>query len=494
MKKLLTFLLVASMIVAMFVVPAAAADDTVNYEEEFDFLEKAPNINGKVEKGEYGVLPVNSYPEDKEQFVDNEGHSARADEISFDFYAGWDADNLYMAWVVTGPYGGVPEIDHNNDGTAWNDADTGYMWQYSCIQFIFTPGVPESGKTAYQTSDYGGDYLEVGLALTAEGNSAKIAWCKPTAAQALDPNEWTSNIVRDGDTITYEVAIPWGKSGLSEVGNGAKFGLTYAVAAQEDYNVASGMIEWQNGVLGGKKADNAAVITLTGNEEIEKSEISHEPALQDGALPSDAKDAVLLAIDGVNIGITGEMAYIYNDPSAISGNNNNWATSILLAPVEGEDGYYTVVETKTGSGEAYSFDSEIADGMIAYIAHSDGEGAGADRSAATKALVVGDKVGLFGVDLEAGALTYKNATLYVVPAETGDESSEVVDESSEAVSEEESSEAVSEEESTATSTTTSESTDTTDEESSSAWIWIVIAVVAVVVVVVVVIVIKKKKA
>ena len=50
MKKILSFLLVATMLVAMFVMPSAA-EDSVNYEAEFPFVDKAPKIDGTVKKG-----------------------------------------------------------------------------------------------------------------------------------------------------------------------------------------------------------------------------------------------------------------------------------------------------------------------------------------------------------------------------------------------------------------------------------------------------------
>lgn len=510
MKKLLAFLLVATMIVAMFAIPAAA-EDTVNYEEEFKFVKKAPSVDGKVAKGEYGTLPVHTYPEDKEQFVDNEHNQYAESDWDFEFYGAWDKDYIYMAWVLnTETHVGIPEIDHEKDSAAdgiFNEEDYGYMWMYSCVQFIFTPGAPAKGETAYQSGQYGGDYLEVGLALTAENNPIRIAWSKPLNSPNLDPNEWDAAIVRDdaAKTTTYEVRIPWSKTGVDEIGNGAQFGFTYAVAAQE-YNTKPGMIEWQNGVLTAKDADSAAVITLTGNKDIQKEENSHEvPTVTktEGTLPDAAKDAVQIVIDGVNTSISGEKAYLYTDPSKVAENNNGWATSILLKPVDGEEGVYEVVETKTGSGATFSFDSEIADGMLAISVHSDGTGVGKDRAEAAKALGVGNKLGLFGVDLEKADTLYTNAMLYVIGGEsTGDtsteESTETSTEESTEASVEESTEA-SVEESTATSTeeSTATSEDTSapvvEEEGSLLWLWIVIGVVVVAGVVVAVIVLKKKK-
>jgi hypothetical protein len=511
------------MIVAMLAIPAAA-EDTVNYEEEFKYTKKAPKVDGKVDKGEYGTRPVHSFKDAKDQFIygTKAGHEHDGyDESDWDvdFYAAWDEENLYMAWVVnTEVHVGMPEQDYNNDG-AWNvEGDSNYMWEYSCLQFILTPGAPESGVKKYQTAEWSGDYLEVGLALTAENNAIRAWWSKPTLSQSLDVNDWDAAIERDDakKTTIYEVRIPWNKSGVDAFGDGAQFGLTYAVAAQE-YKVKRGMIEWQDGCLGGKNADNAAVITLTGNKDVPIQENSKDAPTEnktEGTLPEAAKDAIQLGIDGVNISISGEKAYLYTDPSVIGENNNTWATSILLKPVEGD--VYEIVETKTGNGATFSFDSEIEDGMIAFSVHSDGSGVGKERSELARALGVGDKLGLFGVDLEKADTTYSNAMFYVIGGETEDPttSEDVSEEVSEDVSTETSEDAntstetsedanTSTDASTATSedadasteasTATSEGDATADEEGSLLWLWIVIGVVVVAGVVVAVVVVSKKK-
>ena len=497
MKKLLAFLLAATMLCAMFVIPSAAADN-VNYEEEFNFISKAPTIDGEVKTGEYGKLPVHSYPEDKSQFVDNEHNQYAESDWDFEFYGAWDMDYLYLAWVLnTETHIAIPEQDFNGDGV-WDSNDYGYMWQYSCVQFILTPGEPVKGTTTFQTGDYSGDYLEAGLALTAEGEQIRVAWNKPVNASSLEVNDWTAVIKRDdaAKTTTYEVRIPWEKTGLSKVSNDAKFGFTYAVAAQ-DYNAKPGMIEWQNGMLTKKDADSAAAIALVGHV-IDKEPLPVEPTKEAGELPAEAADKIQLVIDGVDKTITSEMAYLMTNPANLAGKNTKWASNVLLAPVEGEAGYYTVVENVQGAGEDVVFTSEITDGMLCLSVHSDGTGAGADRKAAAAALAAGDKVALFGVDLDKKDTLYTNSMLYVVEAGAGEgegENSDVSDESSEVVDESSAVESSAVESSAAESSTATSSTSSAAEEGGNAGLIIgIIAGVVVIAAVVVVLLLKKKKA
>ncbi|MBO5869963.1 MAG: hypothetical protein J6Q89_04355 [Clostridia bacterium] len=498
MKKILAFLLATTLLCAMFVLPSAAADN-INYEEEFEFAKRAPSIDGVVKPGEYGVTPIHRYSESKSQFTQGDDHDDY-NNWDFSFYGVWDKDYVYMAWVVeSAVHAGMPEEDQNADGV-YDDADTVYMWPYSCVQFIFTPGKPASGSGRFQTSAWSGDYLEVGLGLSADGNQIRVPWSKPNNATALNVNDWDAAIVRDdaNKTTTYEVRIPWSKSGLTEAGNGAQFGLTYAVAAQEHYDTKKGMIEWQDAILGTKNADNAAVITLTGNEDIQIEQIApvNPDAKEEGELPAEAEGKVQLVIDGVNTSITSEKAYLYTDPAKVASNNNNWATSILLAPVEGQEGQYTIVEKQTGNGEAFSFTTEDTTGMIAFSVHSAGEDGseGKARRDAVDALVEGDILGLFGVDFDKADTLYSNSMFYVISSSAGEEST---DESSEEESSEASSEVSSEASSEVSSTVESSvgiTSDAEDEGGLGAWLWVIIGGAVVVLGAVAAIVLKKKKA
>ncbi|MBQ0108728.1 MAG: hypothetical protein KBS44_00430, partial [Clostridiales bacterium] len=349
-----------------------------------------------------------------------------------DFYACWNETDLFMGWVVKSDiHVGLDVSGEYADSSQW-----GWMWEYSCLQFILTPGAPDAKKPGtYQTSQWAGNYLEGGITLASDGETKKIAWSKPTnVSDLLSPNDWDCAIVRDDNakTTTYEVRIPWNKTGVEEIGNGAQFGFTYAAAAQEHYdNVKKGMLEWQDAILGGKNADAAAVITLTGNKDIEITEVSYESntpiSLPEGTLPEVLDGQQVLYIDTVNSSIVGESSTLITDASATAGKNLRYSHNILLAPVEGKDNVYTIVESLVGTGEDVKFSSKIEKGMIVAAFHSDGaEGSkGAERRAAAAAIPVGTEVTVFGVDLKKGEQIYSNACLitgvYDIP---GDESSE----------------------------------------------------------------------
>lgn len=512
MKKILTFLLVASMLIAMFVVPSAA-EGIVNAEVTVESTKTAPKIDGKVGKTEYG-LPVRTFEDAKDEFTANDDHD-EYDNWGFDFYMTWDGDNLYMAWVVRSEvHKAMPKATFGSNydiiSDVWPDDGSmfGHMWWHSCIQFIITPGPPKKGETSYGSAQ---NFLEIGLCQMEDGDIGRMAWYYPSGITKEDVsiNDWNAAIERDdaAKTTTYEVAIPWDMTTVNASGDSAQFGLTFAVAAQENYGTKKGMIEWCDGLLGTKQPDNAAIITLK-SDDYEKEDHNK---LVEGKLPDEAKDALKIAFNKMNDVMGAESTLLVTE---LEGKNLgsdyglNYSSVILCKPVE--DNVYEVVEAVTGTGEI-ALATEIEDGMILVAAHTDGsEGAGGLVNSATiKQIGVGSKVVLFGVDLKEGKFEYTNSQIYVkelVEAGTenpgdvsGEESSEVIDESSEAVSEEESSEAVSETESkadTSAATSTDASTgDKADEEGGlGVWLWVIIGVAVVAVAAVVVIVLKKKKA
>jgi hypothetical protein len=193
----------------------------------------------------------------------------------------WTDDSLYMAWIVktAGHWPIDLTKDYNKDGTAdaaKDGKDLGYMYMFSCVQFMMSTGAPDATKKVYQTAEWSGNYLEVGLSIQKDGQSKKIAWSKPKGGENLAVDAWDFSGARNdaAKTTTYEVRIPWNKSGVKTVGNNVKFGLTYAIGDQEDFDKAPNMCEWQDGILDGKNMDAGAVVNLTGKPTDVKIEVS----------------------------------------------------------------------------------------------------------------------------------------------------------------------------------------------------------------------------
>ncbi len=506
MKKILAFVLTATLLCAMFILPAAADDDK-NFEAEIPYVETAPVVDGVVNVSEYGsVFAMHSYSEDKSQFSDTDDFDAY-DNWDVEFYSAYDAENLYMAWVVKSDvHASLPMTDASGDGI-FDELDYPYMWQYSCVQFILTPGNPTSGE------NYTGNYLEVGFGLDGDGGIIRAIWSYPAGVEEDDIsiNDWDAVIVRDdvNNTTTYEIAIPASMSGLATWGSKAQFGLSYAAAAQENFNDKPGMLEWQDACLGNggkKQPNNCAVMTLA---ESDVENVQQETGLQDGTIPEDADGVLQIAIDRIGGYVLGEDSFlVIEDPvNKVNDYNNFECTNLVLLPIEGTDGEYEVVDLKIGDGENYViWDADLEqEGLLVLSVNSEG-GIGADRLAAVQTIGEGSIVKLFGIDLENGERTYKNSMMYVLelvePVED-EESSEAPSEepTSEEPSEEESKESskesskeTSEETSSKASVATSSVASDNDGGSNTGLIIGIIAAVVVVVAVVVVIVMKKKKA
>lgn len=495
MKKILAFLLVALTVAALFVVPASAADDK-NYKVTVPGVKKgqaSPVPDGVVKAGEYvSKTPIHSFSANRSQF--NTEHDEYGD-WDVDFYTCWDADNLYLAWVVHSDIQvGMPSDKLSAAGGLGN------MWEYSCVQFILTPGAPDGTPGKYQTSQWSGNYLECGLTLVDNKEVGKIAWSAPVGLQKMDVNDWDGAIKRDdaAKTTTYEVRIPWKATGVQVKGDNAQFGLTYAASAQEQYtSVKKGMLEWQDGILGGKNADNAAVMTLEPIGYEQTVIVPVDPVLKEGEVPAEVKDATCITLDGLNKAITGEKAYLITKPTKenIASYNTKYALGMLLEPVEGKANTYKLVEKVQGAAadkEVIEFTTDIKDGMILALIHSDGQKEGAARRDTAAGVEVGSELYLFGVDVAKGEQLYSNAALYVTSATVVDDSS--AEESSKEESSKPESKPESKTESSKVESTPASST--AEEEgglSTAAIVLIVIGAVIIIGAVVAVIIVKKKK-
>lgn len=495
MKKILAFLLVALTVAALFVVPASAADDK-NYKVTVPGVKKgqaSPVPDGVVKAGEYvSKTPIHSFSANRSQF--NTDHDEYGD-WDVDFYTCWNADNLYLAWVVHSDIQfGMPSDKLSAAGGLGN------MWEYSCVQFILTPGAPDGTPGKYQTAQWSGNYLECGLTLVDNKDAQKVAWSAPVGLTTMNTNDWDGVIKRDeaAKTTTYEVRIPWKATGVQVKGDNAQFGFTYAVAAQEQYtSVKKGMLEWQDAILGSKNADNAAVMTLEPIGEEQTVIVPDDPVLKEGEVPAEVKDATCITLDGLNKAITGEKAFLITKPTKenIASYNTKYALGLLLEPVEGKKNTYKLVEKVQGAAEnkeVIEFTTDIKDGMILALIHSDGQKEGAARRDTAAGVEVGSELYLFGVDVAKGEQLYSNAALYVTSATVVDDSS------AEESSKEESSKPESKPESkTESSKVESTPASSTAEEEGGlppiAKVLIIVGVVIIIGAVVAVIIVKKKK-
>ena len=493
MKKILAFLLVALTVAALFVVPASAADDK-NYKVTVPGVKEgqtAPVPDGVVKAGEYvSKTPIHSFSANRSQFNTDHDDLKNWD---IDFYTCWDADNLYLAWVVHSDIQvGMPSDKLSAPGGLGN------MWEYSCVQFTLTPSAPDASKKTFAPKDgaYYGNVLECGLTLVDNKEVGKIAWCAPTGLKTMDVNEWDGAIKRDdaAKTTTYEVRIPWKATGVQVKGDNAQFGFAYAVGAQEHYDAAKktrGMIEWQDCILGSKLPDNAAVMTLEpiGDEKTVIIPDDPTPELKEGEVPAEVKDATCITLDGIDTPIAGEKAFLITKPTKenIASYNTKYALGMLLEPVEGKKNTYKLVEKIQGGGKDIEFTTDIKDGMILALIHSDGQKEGSARRDTAAGLEVGSELYLFGVDVAKGEQLYSNAALYVTSATVVDDSS--AEESSKPESKPESKTESSKVESTPASSSAEEE----GKMSPVAIVLLVIGGLIIIGAVVAVIIVKKKK-
>ncbi len=406
MKKFFAFLLTAVLLSTMFVV-VPAADDAVNYEFSIPYVEVAPEIDGVITGAEYGdALPKHSFADNASQFKTE--FDAYGD-WNVEFYSAWDDNNIYFAWNVihNGHIGFMPENDFNNDGKFDKD-DYNYMWTYTCVQFLLTPGDPTA-------KDYsaGNNYLEAGLCLTETQSVARTIWYTPTGINVadVDVNSWKAVINQTDDAIIYEVAIPKELCSLPSFGTGAKFGLTYAVGAQEDFNTKNGMLEWQDACLGNggvKVPKNCAVVTFTGGN---GPEDIYE-ILEEGTLPEEATEEGIanIDIDRINFKVGDGDCNLITDLEM----NYNGANSfnVLLTPVEGEENTFEVAEIMDGPGVQPEWSVEVPEGSVIIVTNAGSEETLDRATLAYATFTEGAIVKLFGYDVAADKQLYTNVVVY----------------------------------------------------------------------------------
>ncbi len=404
---------------ALAVVPSAAPAKEPNATYDVPFAEESPVIDGDVSVKEYGSPMVDWLVADgavdgivlSDYLIEDDA------DLEIEFYSVWTDTDLYLAWKVHTKYDyRIP------DGIADNN-----MFNYCCVQFILTPGAPDNSKKVYQTAEWSGDYLEIGMCQRSDGLSYKVCWSQPTAAgNALKLNDWEFAGSRDDDKeiTTYECRLPLDKTGIEAKGDGAQFGLTWAVGAQEDYTKTKGLIEWQDAIISGKNADNAAVMTMTGSGEGQQNVelgVASREKMPHGDLP-DGLEESLLQITLLDHPSASEQITLLSSPDKVNEYNPNYSQTLLLRPEEDDgelEGYYTLLESINGSGSAVTFQETPQKGDLVLLVHSDDTAGSTDAGKAralAKDLAVGQRFYLHGVEWKNDSLSFKynNAQLAVV--------------------------------------------------------------------------------
>ena len=505
-KRILASVLSAALVVLMAValIPATASAASANAAVTIQYNSVAPKVDGVLNTGEYGLMKVHSVDYNNDEFLSAYDQNK---SIQADFYACWTDESLYMCWVV------YSELDDyyapDNDGN---------MWEHCCIQYILLPHVPSADDVITEGSFYG-DFFEGGVCIYNKTESVKCNWSTANAqASGLTADDWdfAGSIDDSGEQIKaiYEVRMPWNKSGVTSVGNGTQFGLSYAIADQEDFtNVEPNMCEWQDAILGSKQPKNCGVITLAGKKDESGADVSEiievsqvaggnetskddEPSFGNldellAAIPENATKATDVPF---NTGITAGSTTIVTDPTAIGDYGVNWAGGALLAPTS-EAGVYKVVEIFTPTGSAPVFSSEIGEGYIVLVLHGDDSESKESESCLLRdsltGLEAGNLVHFVGYDFET-ATRAEGSVVYWVAGEMADVN-DVSEPEESVVSEPEESEVSEEPDASAASEDPSEAGG--DEKSGSlVWLWIVTGVVVVAAVVAVIALMGKKKA
>lgn len=404
MKKIAILLSLLMIFPALLLSVSAAR--CVNSTLDVEYIKRTPYVDGVIGDGEYSIYPTLSYSEDIEQFTNEDDHD-EYDDWDFDFYISWNEYTLSMAWSVK-----------TNVHSTVSESNLDDMERYSSVRLIVTPAYPEAGLTKFQEYK---NYLEIGVCELDSNETGIKVFNLPIGVSEdwSDHYELKSEVVRHEDKklTVYEISIPWAITGIAVPAHDTELGVAFAVAAQEDYNVKKGVIEWNDAMLGEKNADNAAVVTLDSGCSLPDLPICSFPIIPEGFRPADSEGAIKLDVYSINNETSAELTSLYLHRNQKF--NNKWAYSMLLAPVESKENVYKIVAAQQGDGENVAFEDQYEDGMIIFSLHSDG-GEGLARKEAAMSLPIGTELTLWGVDIENQEFIYRNAMLYVAKTDTPD--------------------------------------------------------------------------
>ncbi|MBE6708663.1 MAG: hypothetical protein E7578_05430 [Ruminococcaceae bacterium] len=274
MKKFLTFLMVATMLVSMFALTVSA--EQTNMDVNIPRFAKQPTIDGCVTTEEWGDVTVKMVTEgaatvDDEEVGYNEALGLRntfyyfavegiCDTLAYDMWIRWDDNFLYVAAIVEDP---DPFSLPKGGAEIWNG---------DCIQIR----VDEKGPSAimlgadpnfnYKTDAYSGNRFKKPWSNDKEVFNAIMGMVKgdtPTFWRCGKNYDDGWNLVKDGAlvgvnlvqkddgtcTITYEGAIPWAAVNATLIPKaGDVYGMGVAVACS-DSNEINGCLQWGSGIM-----------------------------------------------------------------------------------------------------------------------------------------------------------------------------------------------------------------------------------------------------
>ena len=259
MKKALSVLIAAFMIVSLFTFAASAEEVTECATVEALQFDREPDIDGNVTVGEWGEPSVAHI-----RYADNPHADAKDPEAGTEY-------TLWFRYTFEGFYVAcqTPDTSPCNDNVTTNQ-----IWNGDCFQLRLDPWgcTVDQGLEpgAARDANYSDDYQEFAVAYSADdGLCYAYCWHGLMSGQALQSAGGKYAASNDGELTTYEFFIPWDELVDNNPHVGTKYGISTAMltATQgENNNKYQNWLQWGTGVINGGAYDfgtNRLVLTDT---------------------------------------------------------------------------------------------------------------------------------------------------------------------------------------------------------------------------------------
>ena len=248
MKKFLAIIMVFALAAAVF--PMAVSADQINLENlniqiTVDRAAVPPVIDGRIDEHSYKMIEAARGDFSYNDNSDGSFLGFLQDAGNVQAYISYDADNFYVLLSGSALYY-YCEID-----------DPSSIWRQSGIQISVATG-----------DAFGDARLELGLARNSiSGNYMSNLWANGPDG----PNNFdivfgqNAAILREGDRINYEIAIPWTMFLPAVPSAGDTFGFNYVYYFFPESEFNRMIVEYSAGCAYGKDAEEFAKVTLTAN-------------------------------------------------------------------------------------------------------------------------------------------------------------------------------------------------------------------------------------